>query len=518
MRHKRTHSPRRIWTAARLKSCIESHHRGTSIVVLANREPFRHEWTSDRRVEVRGSSGGLVTALEPVMEVSAGVWVAHGAGTADRVAVDERDGLLVPPANPRYRLRRVWLDEREHRGYYDGFANEGLWPLCHQANVPPVFRGHDFQAYRSVNARFADAVCEETDGDNPLLLVQDYHFALAPRLIRDAIPLGTIVTFWHIPWPSPEDFAACPWGAELLDGLLGSTILGFQTPGDVRNFIATVERTMEADVAGAAITYAGQTTRIRDYPISVEWPNRCVSEAPSVQICRADVRRQLGLPTDVLLGVGVDRLDYSKGLEEKFLAIERLLETHPAYRGRFAFVQIAEPSRASLPAYKALRARLLATVLRINERFGAAGQRPIMLLEAHYDQPEVYRFLRAADVCYVGSLHDGMNLVSKEFVSARDDERGVLILSRFAGAARELSDALIIDPRATDECADTLAAALTLPADEQARRMCAMRMVVARRNIYAWAGTILADAARARRAPSAWTTGARLAIHATADA
>ena len=490
----------RLWNAERLRSWIRTFYGGESIVVLANREPVRHDHAADGRILVTRSASGLVTALEPLICACSGVWVAHGAGTADRAVVDRRDGLDVPPASRSYRLRRVWLEPAEERGYYYGFANEGLWPFCHRARVQPVFRSDDFQMYRVVNARFANAVCQEVRTATPLVLVQDYHFALAPHMIRKRLPLSTIVAFWHIPWPRVADYEACPWRRDLLEGLLGSSIVGFQTPDDCRNFIEAVESTLDAEIDRGrnAITYAGHRTRIRAYPVSVEWPSRWASQGPSTLACRELVRRQLQVKPDVCLGVGIDRLDYTKGINEKFLAVEHLLQSHPDLRGRFAFVQIAEPSRTRLPAYREVRSQLMDTRDRVNRRFGTEGYCPIVLLEAHHEPAEVFRFLRAADFCYVGSLHDGMNLVAKEFVSARDDNRGVLILSKFAGAARELTDALLVNPHEMEEGTRALVEAVRMPEAEQARRMRAMRAVVAEYNAYRWAGQMLADATRLR--------------------
>ncbi len=490
-----------IWTAERLQDSLKTFYDGAPIVVLANREPFRHDRAPDGRIVVSRSASGLVTAVEPLIRASSGVWVAHGAGTADKIAVDRRDGLDVPPSNPTYRLRRVWLDDREERGYYYGFANEGLWPLCHRAHVRPVFRSDDFNTYWAINARFADAVCEEAESESPVVLVQDYHFALAPQIIRERLPLSTIIAFWHIPWPHACDFDICPWGRYLLNGLLGSNIVGFQTPADCRNFIETVERSLEAhiDREQNAVTLAGCRTMVRAYPASIEWPSRWAAQSPAIDVCRQDVRRQLQLRPQVRLGVGVDRLDYTKGIDEKLLAIERLFESYPEFRERFAFVQLAEPSRECLPAYRELRSRLLATTERINLRFGTTSYRPVVLLEGHHEPAEVYRFLRAADLCYVGSLHDGMNLVAKEFVSARDDDRGVLVLSAFAGAARELTAALVVNPYDIDDSSRVLADALTMAEAEQATRMREMRSVLAEFSAYRWAGQMLADAACLRQ-------------------
>ena len=364
-----------------------------------------------------------------------------------------------------------------------------------------MFRADDFETYRGVNARFADVVREEAKGASPIVLVQDYHFALAPQMIHERLPLSTIVAFWHIPWPAARDFDICPWAPQLLKGLLGSHIVGFQTPSDCRNFIDSVESTLEAtiDRDRSVVTYAGRQTAVRAYPVSTEWPSRWADRSAPIDACRESVRRELHLDADIQLGVGVDRMDYTKGIAEKFLAVERLLESYPERRGRFVFVQIAEPSRECLQAYREIRSKVWTTAERINARFASGAYRPIVLLEARHEPADVYRYLRAADVCYVGSLHDGMNLVAKEFVSARDDERGVLVLSRFTGAARQLDDALIVNPLAIDDAARALADALSMDDGEQSRRMRRMRSIIAEFSTYWWAGQMLQDAARLRQ-------------------
>jgi trehalose 6-phosphate synthase len=471
------------------------------VIVLANRAPFTHERSVDGRVRQKRSASGLVTALEPVVEACSGIWVAHGAGNADTAFVDDRGGLDVPPASPQYRLRYVWLPEREHRGYYYGFANEGLWPLCHAVHVQPVFRSTDFRMYRLANERFAAAVCEEAEGTSPLVLVQDYHFALAPRILRNQLPSSTVMAFWHIPWPYPRVFKTCPWGQELLEGLLGSDIVGFQTAEDCGSFLDTIQSMIPArvDRRHNVVHYRGHSTRVRAYPVGIEWTNPCVRGTPGAPACRDSIRRELQLPAGTQLGVGIDRLDYTKGINEKFLAIERLLEIHPEFRGRFVFVQIAEPSRDCLPAYRRARVQLMATADRVNKRFGTDVYRPIILREAHHEPADVYRFYRAADLCYVGSLHDGMNLVAKEFVCARDDERGVLVLSRFTGAARQLGAALAVNPYSDDESADVLAQALCMSDAEQSKRMRLMRYMVAKFDTYWWADRLLQDALAVNR-------------------
>lgn len=488
------------WNPKRLKRALVEHLHGERIVVLANREPYIHHRGSDGTVRVQHPASGLVTALEPVMRACGGVWVAHGSGNADRMNVDEKNCIRVPPGEESYVLRRVWLTEAQEKGYYYGFANEGLWPLCHLAHTRPMFRREDWNQYVDVNRLFADAVCDEADSDDPVILVQDYHFAMAPRMIRDRLPKATIITFWHIPWPNSERLGICPWRAEMLHGMLGSSILGFHTRQHCNNFLESVDRYLEArvDREQIGVVLGGRRTMIRPYPISIEWPNHWAQAAPPVSECRASVFQELNLKPDAMLGVGVDRLDYTKGIEERILAVRRLLELHPQYRGRFTFVQLAAPSRTLIEKYRQLAENVEKLAAEVNEAFGTAAYRPVILLRAHHEPPNVFRYLRAANFCYVSSLHDGMNLVAKEFVAARDDERGVLILSHFAGASRELSEALIVNPYDFDESAAAMHAALTMTPDEQRDRMRAMRLLVSELNVYRWAGRMLIDAARLR--------------------
>jgi trehalose 6-phosphate synthase len=489
------------WSAERLRRTLEETLHGDRVVILANREPYIHVRGSVGPVRVQHPASGLVTALEPVMRACGGVWVAHGAGSADREVVDAHDRIRVPPGEESYALRRVWLSQEEERGYYYGFSNEGLWPLCHLAHTRPMFRVQDYRHYEQVNRRFAEAVCEEVAGPDPIVLVQDYHYALAPRMIRERLPRATIITFWHIPWPNAERLGICPWANALIEGLLGSSIVGFHTRQHCNNFVEGVDRFLEAriDREKQSVVLHGRETLIRPYPISIEWPSRWAAEAPPPVECRREVLAELRLPKDTLLGIGVDRLDYTKGIEERLLAVERLLERFPHLRGRFSFVQLAAPSRTLIPEYRELGERVEALAARVNARFGGSGAPPIVLHQSHHEPPTVFRYLRAANVCYVSSLHDGMNLVAKEFVAAREDERGVLVLSRFTGAARELTEALLVNPYDLEEASSALAAALAMPPAEQAERMRTMRAFLQDLNVHRWAGKMLTDAARLRQ-------------------
>ncbi len=488
------------WDARALRAILDGELRGQEVIVVSNREPYLHMQQGDD-VVVKQPASGLVTALEPIMRACSGTWIAHGSGTADRLVVDRHDRIEVPTEMPAYRLRRVWLTPQEETGYYYGFSNEGLWPLCHIAHVRPTFREEDWRQYVAVNTKFANAVVQEAKSSDPIVLIQDYHFALLPRLVRERLPNATIITFWHIPWPNPEAFGICPWRDELLDGLLGSSILGFHTQFHCNNFVDTVDRFLEArvDRETFAVSYRRETTAIKRYPISVEWPPSAHLMESAVMQARRAVRKRHQLPDTHVVGVGVDRLDYTKGIEERLRAVQRFLELHPEWVGRFSFIQIAAPTRSSIDQYQAYEGRVRAMVARINAQFAGAAHPAIILHAEHHEAADVYEYYRAADLVFVSSLHDGMNLVAKEFVASRDDEQGVLILSQFTGAARELPEAIIVNPYDAEDCAHALELAVTMHPDEQRARMRLMRGLVREFNVFRWAGRMMIDAAGVRR-------------------
>ncbi|MCE5281618.1 MAG: trehalose-6-phosphate synthase [Deltaproteobacteria bacterium] len=488
------------WNPDTLRGLLRKQLTGDQVLVVSNREPYIHV-QGKTGIEVRRPASGLVTAVEPVMRACSGTWIAHGGGSADREVADQHSRLPVPPGHPEYTLRRIWLTQEEEAGYYYGFANEGLWPLCHIAHVRPVFRNSDWEHYVTVNQRFADAVAEEARKDDPVVLVQDYHFALLPSMIRKLLPRATLITFWHIPWPNPESFGICPWREELLQGMLGSTILGFHTRFHCKNFLETVDRYLETRIEheSSTISHGSMLTLVESYPISIQWPPPWQQTQPTVEECRDWVRRTMHLERDCLVGLGVDRLDYTKGILERLRAVERLFELYPDLIGRFQFIQIAAPSRSVLEDYQALDSRVRSLTEQINKRFSRGSYQPVCLKVEHHEPEEINRYYRAADVCMVTSLHDGMNLVAKEYVASRDDERGVLVLSQFTGAAHELHEALIVNPYHIEQTAEALFQALTMSEFEQRERMRSMRGLVRDFNVYRWAGRMLIDAARIRQ-------------------
>jgi trehalose-6-phosphate synthase len=490
-----------LWTPERLRIYVQTKLNGSRLFAVSNREPYEHLYKGNSIV-CSVPASGLVTALEPVLRACNGTWVAQGTGDADREAADENGRLRVPPDNPQYTLRRVWLTPEEEEGFYFGFANEGLWPLCHIAHTRPLFRAADWDHYRTVNQKFAAALLDEMEGEqNPVVLVQDYHFALLPRMIKEVRPDARVAIFWHIPWPNPEAFGICPWQRELLDGMLGADLIGFHIQAHCNNFLETVDRAVESrvDWEHFAVNRQDHLTAVRPFPISVAFNGESAESAPSKPpyVERAEIFRQLGVDA-AFLGLGVDRVDYTKGIPERFRGIERFLEQCPTYRGKLTFVQIGAPSRTHIKRYQDLMTEVEAEADRINQRFKTSEWKPIVFLNRHHSHEEIKRYYRAADFCLVTSLHDGMNLVAKEYIASRRDEEGVLILSRFTGASHELMDALVVNPYDTDELASAIHTALVMLPEERKARMQRMRALVKEHNVYRWAGSLIGELAGIR--------------------
>jgi len=487
MRLEKIDSP---WTSDRLKAFVEDALKGRSIYLVSNREPYIHV-RRNKTVEHFFPASGMATALEPIMQACGGTWVAFGSGDADKEVVDKNDRVRVPPDDPKYTLRRVWLTPKEEAGYYYGFSNEGLWPLCHLAHTRPIFRKEDWEEYKKVNGRFAETLLSEIkDVHRPIILVQDYHFALLPRMIKKARPDATIGLFWHIPWPNAESFSICPYRKELLDGMLGADLLGFHTQYHCNNFIDTVGKELESliDWEQFAVVRGGHPTLIKPFPISIAFTD----VAPEDEVKEGTPQNILDEIKDAqFVVVGVDRLDYTKGILERLQAIDMFLEKYPPYRTKIVFVQVSAPSRSKIPRYQEFEKEVDEEVARINKKYQTKGYKPILHLKRHHSHSEIYALYRRANVCLVTSLHDGMNLVAKEFIATREDENGVLILSQFAGASRELKDALIVNPYNIEEVADSLKIAIEMMHSEQTRRMRRMRSIIQNYNVYRWSAELL---------------------------
>jgi trehalose 6-phosphate synthase len=490
-----------LWTANRLKEHMRVELGGKKLFLISNREPYMHV-KDGRNTKCITPAGGLVTALDPVMRICDGIWIAHGGGGADRETVDKDNKLRVPPDEPAYTLKRVWLTKEEENGYYYGFSNEGLWPLCHITHTRPTFRLEDWIHYQKVNEKFAETVLKEiVDEESPLILIQDYHLALLPLLVKEKRPDVKVAIFWHIPWPNPEAYGICPWHREILMGMLGADIIGFHIQFHCNNFLDTVDRFLESkiDWEQFSVNRGGHETLIRPFPISVSFEG--ISEKKIAVQEKALLKETILKEIDInaeYLGVGVDRIDYTKGIPERFRAIERFFEKYPEYAGRFTFIELGAPSRTHIKRYRDLMTEVEEIVDKVNWRFQTKGWKPIMFLKAHHSHEEINRFYKIADICMVTSLHDGMNLVAKEYVVTRDDEDGILILSQFTGASRELKDAIIVNPYDAEEMANAIHTSLTMNSSERTERMQRMRTVVKENNIYRWAGNLITSLARLR--------------------
>jgi alpha,alpha-trehalose-phosphate synthase [UDP-forming] len=485
------------WTKEDLRDLVKTKLAGRLFVVVSNREPYIHVISGD---EIRYiiPVGGLTAALDPVMQACGDIWVAWGSGNADRETVDDKSRISVPPEEPCYTLRRVWLTKEEEEGYYLGFSNEALWPLCHIAYTPPRFDETHWKIYKKVNQIFADAVLEEIGNKQAFVFIQDCHLALLSRLIKAKNPQVITALFWHIPWPNPEAYRICPWGEEILEGLLGNDLLGFHIKYHCDNFIETVRLMLESrvDHERSTVSRGGRTTLVRPFPISIDF-NRitrdaaeaCVTEEMEEIRCRW----QLG---DEFIGIGIDRLDYTKGIPHRLRALDKFLAKYPEYQRRVVFFQIGELSRFHIKKYKELNAEIDNLVEEVNWKYKSDVWRPIIYLrDQHLTFNTLYAFNRLAHFSIVSSLHDGMNLVAKEFVASRIDEDGVLILSRFTGAARELNDALLINPYATDDFAESIKRAIEMPVEQRQSRMRKLRQGVEENNVYRWAGNIISELA-----------------------
>ncbi|KAF0151977.1 MAG: trehalose 6-phosphate synthase [Ignavibacteria bacterium] len=480
-----------VWTPERLKVEMETLLQNKKLIVVSNREPYMHIHAG-KEIKCIVPASGMITAMEPILKACGGLWIASGSGDADKETVDKNDKLQVPPEEHKYTLRRLWQTKEEEDHFYYGFSNEGLWPLCHIAHTRPLFRKDDWHYYKKVNQDFADAVIEETkDEEQPFILIQDYHFALLPEMIKKKKPKARVAIFWHIPWPNPESFGICPWQREILLGMLGADLIGFHTQYHCNHFLETVNNSLESRVLWENFTVrmGRHTTLVKPFPISIaftpkDFDNHISTTTPSKLLAEHGITAQH-------FGIGVDRIDYTKGIIEKFLALERFFEKNPDYIGKFTFVQIGAPSRSLIKSYADMMSAVEKEAERINHSFRRRNWKPILFLRKHHSHAEIKPFYNLATLCMVTSLHDGMNLVAKEFVAERNKNTGVLILSRFAGASQNMKGALVINPYDIERTAEAIKLAIEMPESEQQLRMQLMRQEIVSNNIYNWAADLL---------------------------
>ncbi len=476
-----------------LQRFVQEKLEGYKFIVVSNRQPYEHVLQKGK-VVCRRTSGGVITALDPVLQACDGLWIAAASGDADRQVTGPSNKIRVPVEDPAYTLKRVWLTKEEEEGYYYGYSNDALWPLCHMAFQRPVFNKKDWDHYVAVNRKFADAVMEEVGDSKAFIWIQDYHFCLLPKFLKERAGDRLIVAhFWHIPWPSYETFRICPQKDELLEGMLANDMIGFHTHYHCNNFMEVIDRQLESkiDREKFAVIRNNHETVVRPYPISVDFADMD-TEARSLDAAksREEIAGEFGL-RDCRLLLGVDRIDYTKGIPERLRAIDRLLEKRPEYKEKIVFLQIGVLSRIHIGKYKDLNDEINAIVEEINWKHSTDIWDPIIFTRCNLTVSKLINLYRMADVCVVSSLHDGMNLVAKEYVSSRCDEDGVLVLSRFTGSARELTDAVLVNPYDSEGMSEGIYQALAMPPEERRKRMARMRQTVHKNNIFHWAGKVL---------------------------
>jgi alpha,alpha-trehalose-phosphate synthase [UDP-forming] len=490
-----------MWTEAKLRSLVHARLGENALCVISNREPYMHiHDTTLGETKCIRPAGGVVTAIHPILSACGGTWIAHGSGNEDKKFVNSKNKLGVPPQEIRYILKRVWLTKEEEEGYYFGFANEGLWPLCHNTHARPIFREKDWQEYKKVNQKFAEAVLEELPAKNPFIFIQDYHFTLLAKYIKEKRPDATIALFWHIPWPNPEAFSICPYQEEILEGLLGCDLIGFHVQNHCNNFLDTANRLLESrvDTERYSVMRFGKETLIRPFPISIDSTDTTLQSSERIISQISKLKKEFDLENKII-AVGVDRIDYTKGIVERMLAVERFLEKYPEYKGKFCLLQVGSPSRTHIKRYHELVSEIDELVERINWKYKDDDWKPIIYLKRHFSTEEIEPLYAMADMCLVSSLHDGMNLVAKEYVFAKKDLNGCLLLSQFTGAAKELTDAVLINPYSIEEFAEHIRFAIEMPPEEKKRRMRNMRTTIERNNVFRWAGKIITELTNIRK-------------------
>ena len=478
------------WNKERLVKTIQEEFDGSQLVIISNREPYLHDYAPDGKIKARRSVGGVSISFDSILRATKGLWVAYGGSKADKASVDENDQVKLPPGSERYTLKRVWMTKEELDGYYNGFANGALWPLCHVVFVTPNYVPQDWRYYVKINRRFAEKTIETLDKSQAVIWIQDYHFTLLPKYLRKLRSDLIIGQFWHIPWPTYEIFRICPWKKDILEGMLGNDLIGFHRSFHARNFLDAVARELEANVDydNMTIRYKGRQTRVTVQPVGVD---------------AEDIRERLNRTTDKtsatlagittkdrIIAVGIDRIDYTKGIPQRLQAIDCFLEKYPKYKGKFTYIGIGSPSRTSIPSYRSLMREVQRTVDRINTKYATKSWQPIHYIPEYVSRNDTLTLLRDADLGLVTSLDDGMNLVAKEFVAA-NQKNGMLVLSEFTGAAKDLSDAILVNPYDEDALVESIRSAIEMDPAERERRMTNMKKRVSDNNLFRWAGKFL---------------------------
>jgi trehalose-6-phosphate synthase len=481
------------WKKQTIEKLTSERMRDHQLIIVSSAEPYTHAYHKDKITVTRGS-GGIITAMEPIIKANGGLWIAYGRGPADKEMVNEEDKLKLPPGRNQYTLKRLWISKKNLVGWYYGLCNEALWPLCHSVFERPTFRQTDWDMYVAVNQQYADAVLKEVNGKlKAVVWIHDYHLSLVPQMLKAKRPDLIVGYFWHIPWPVADIFRIFPWDKQMLEGMLSSNLIGFNRHSYCRNFLTSVSKTLEAkvDFDNLTVTYNNHVTYVRHYPISLDYLSISGASKKTKKYGKSHIKKIVTGRYEYL-SLGVERLDYTKGIIEHLKAIDRFLERYPEYIEKFVHINILEPSRTLLQRYELLGREVETLVENINFKYATANWQPIHIIKETQTPNELYSLYKSANLMQVTSLADSMNLVAKEYIAAGPDD-GVLILSEQTGSADELTDAIIVNPYDIERLADAIKLALEMPKEERKQRMKRMRGLLEENNVYLWAGKFLTD-------------------------
>lgn len=490
-----------MWTKESLKEVIKEKLKDHLFVIVSNREPYSHVYVG-QKVKWMGAVSGAVTPLDFIMQTAKGSWIATGTSDADNVVVDKNGEIMVPPNDPRYTLKRIWLNKEEIDGYYNGFSNSTLWPLCHIAHVRPNFHHAEWETYKKVNEKFAQTILEKVGNSKAFVWIQDYHLALVPKFLKKKRPDLIVAQFWHIPWPAAEIFRICPWRKDILEGLLANDLLGFHLGHYCTNFFNTVSRELETNInyETSKISHKDHCTIVKAFPISVDSEYISNLASHSRKSIKTATKKYISGDYKYLC-LSVERLDYTKGTLERLQAIDRFLTKYPQYQKKFVYFGIIALSRMNIPTYQNYLKNIEDLVQKINWKYHTNSWYPITITNDIFGLKDLIPLYKNANICMVTSLDDGMNIVSKEYVTAANPKKGMLILSHFTGTARELTDAIQVNPYNIEQMTEAIRIALEMPRKERMERMKKMKEIVKEKNVYRWASKFILELSNAATPP-----------------
>ncbi len=475
---------------------VETLGDGAKLVLASTSEPYLHYYRGGE-IQWRGGAGGVATALDSLMREYSGIWVSLGLGSADKEVADSNGKLKVPPGEEDYVLKRVWISKKEEEGAQALTANSALWPLSHTVYVRPVFQQDAWEQFKAVNEKIAQSVAEEVD-EKTVVWINDYQLSLCAAYLKKIknVKMGF---FWHIPWPGLEVFKICPWKEEILEAILSNKVVGFHTGEYVRNFLYCVEKLLDrvsVDWQNYEVTYKEAKTTVKSLPIGIDY-TRITKIAHSKTPEDVNAQRRKFEVIGKKFIISVDRMDYTKGIPEKLRAIDYLFTKYPEFIGKVTLLQIGAPTRTTLPEYKKALDETLEATDALNWKYSMGDWKPAIFINEFVSLNDIITLYKAADACLVTSLHDGMNLVSKEYI-ASNQGNGIIVLSKFAGSANELKEAIQVNPFLVEDIAQGIKTSLEMSEKEKQKRMKQMKKTVAEKDVFKWAADFLQSLAETK--------------------